>query len=160
MVALGEPGVPVISWAGEHRRSTREADKKRALAVAQQCERIAKRQGSPQRVRQVFSEFYREHYGQDIPLTSVADYASQWLSARFLGSHAQRGLDDHCSRDRPLPRLDSGHNLGNDQQSRLEDRQDVDAVSAHWRLSLRGPGGSREASQKRDDVGTQGLYSR
>ena len=66
----------------QHRRSTREADKKRALAVAQQCERIAKRQGSPQRVRQAFSEFYREHYGQDIPLTSVADYASQLLSAR------------------------------------------------------------------------------
>ena len=99
----------------QHRRSTREADKKRALAVAQQYERVAKRQGSPQRVRQVFSEFYREHYGQDIPFTSVADYASQWLSARkaevspsthrrygdtiakfleFLGSHAQRGIDE------------------------------------------------------------------
>ncbi|MGB7792070.1 MAG: hypothetical protein WBL39_12755, partial [Terrimicrobiaceae bacterium] len=56
----------------QHRRSTREVDKKRALAVAQQYERVAKRQGSPQRVRQVFSEFYREHYGQDIPFTTVA----------------------------------------------------------------------------------------
>ena len=51
----------------QHRRSTREADKKRARAVAQQYERVAKRQGSPQRVRQVFSEFYREHYGRTSP---------------------------------------------------------------------------------------------
>jgi integrase len=99
----------------QHRRSTREVDKKRALAVAQQFEKVAKRQGSPQRVRQVFSEFFREHYGQDVPFTTVANYSRQWLSARkaeispsthrryndtitkfldFLGSHAQRGLDE------------------------------------------------------------------
>jgi hypothetical protein len=66
----------------QHRRSTREVDKKRAIAVAQQYEKVAKRQGSPQRVRQVFSEFYREHYGKDIPFTTVADYGGLWLSAR------------------------------------------------------------------------------
>jgi integrase len=99
----------------QHRRSTREADKKRALAVAQQYERVAKRQGSPQRVRQVFSEFYREHYGQDIPFVSTTDYANQWLAAKrpeisassfrryeeavakwltHLGPAAQRGMDE------------------------------------------------------------------
>ena len=99
----------------QHRRSTREADKKRALAVAQQYERVAKRQGSPQRVRQVFSEFYREHYGQDIPFVSTTDYANQWLAVKrpeisgssfrryeeavakwltHLGSAAPRGMDE------------------------------------------------------------------
>jgi integrase len=78
-------------------------------------ERVAKRQGSPQRIRQVFSEFYREHYGQDIQFTSVADYANQWLTAKrpeisgssfrryeeavakwlaHLGSAANRGMDE------------------------------------------------------------------
>ena len=72
------------------------------------------RQGSPQRVRQVFSEFYREHYGQDIPFVSTTDYANQWLAAKrpeisassfrryeeavakwltHLGPAAQRGMD-------------------------------------------------------------------
>jgi integrase len=99
----------------QHRRSTRETEKKRALAVAQQYERVAKRQGSPQRIRQVFSEFYREHYGQDIPFTSVADYATQWLAGKLpeissstfrryeeavakwlahLGRAADRGMDE------------------------------------------------------------------
>ncbi len=38
----------------QHRRTTREIDKKRAQAVAEQFERVAKRKGSPQRVRQIF----------------------------------------------------------------------------------------------------------
>jgi hypothetical protein len=99
----------------QYRRSTRETDKKRALAVAQQYERVAKRQGSPQRVRQVFAEFYREHFGQDIPFVTAADYALQWLAAKrpeisgssfrryeeavakwlaHLGPAAKRGMDE------------------------------------------------------------------
>jgi hypothetical protein len=66
----------------QHRRTTREIDKKRALAVAEQFERVAQRKGNPQRVRQIFTEFYREHYGQDLPFSSVADFTRQWLAAR------------------------------------------------------------------------------
>jgi integrase len=66
----------------QHRRTTREIDKKRALAVAEQFERVAKRRGSPQRVRQIFAEFYRDHYGQDLPFSSVHDYIHAWLAAR------------------------------------------------------------------------------
>jgi integrase len=67
----------------QHRRSTRETDKKRAIAVAQQFERVAKQQGSPARVKQIFSEFFRDHFGESLELsTSVRDYTARWLAAR------------------------------------------------------------------------------
>jgi integrase len=69
------------------RQSTREVDKRRAQSVADQYERIAKRKGNPQHVREVFSRFYREHYNQDLPSASVRIYAKRWLDAheRELG---------------------------------------------------------------------------
>ena len=66
----------------QHRRTTREVDKKRAQAVAEQFERVAKRKGNPQRVRRILSEFYREHYEQDLPFATVRAYAANWLAAR------------------------------------------------------------------------------
>ena len=99
----------------QHRRSTREVDRKRALAVALAYERVAKGKGSPQRVRQVLSEFMRDHFGQDLPSASVRDFFERWLAARrtetspatfrrygdairaflsFLGPRAARGLDE------------------------------------------------------------------
>ena len=99
----------------QHRRTTREIDKKRAQAVAEQFERVAKRKGSPQRVRQIFSEFYREHYGEDLPFASTRKYALEWLATRqvetspathrrygdaiekfvsFLGAAADDGLEE------------------------------------------------------------------
>jgi hypothetical protein len=39
----------------QHRRTTREVDRKGAQPVAEQYERVAKRQGSPQRVRQILT---------------------------------------------------------------------------------------------------------
>jgi integrase len=97
------------------RRSTRETNRNRALEVARIFEKAAKGSGSPQRIRQIFSEFYREHYGEDLPFTSFRKYASEWLTARkaeispgthrrygdavskflsFLGPKADRGLDE------------------------------------------------------------------
>ena len=99
----------------QHRRTTREIDRKRAQAVAEQFERVAQRKGNPQRVRQIFAEFYRDHYGQELPVSSVQDFTHGWLVARkaetspstfrryedaverfinFLGAHATRGLDE------------------------------------------------------------------
>jgi integrase len=65
----------------QHRRTTREVDRERAQAVAAQFECLAKRLGSPQRVRQILSEFYREHYGRELPFASLRKYASSWLAA-------------------------------------------------------------------------------
>jgi integrase len=99
----------------QHRRTTRETDKKRAQAVADQYERAAKRKGSPQRVRQIFADFYQEHYGQGLPFATVREFTTNWLAARkmetspatyrrygsvierflsFLGTAADKGLDE------------------------------------------------------------------
>jgi hypothetical protein len=97
------------------RRSTRETNRNRALEVARVFEKAAKGAGSAQHVRQVLSEFMREHFRSDLPTASVRDYCEQWLSARraetspvtwrkyhdgaqafleHLGSRASRGLDE------------------------------------------------------------------
>ena len=97
------------------RRSTREISRNRAIEVARNYEKAAKGAGSPQRVRQVLSEFMREHFRSDLPTASVRDYCEQWLSARraetapvtlrkyndgvqafleHLGPRARRGLDE------------------------------------------------------------------
>jgi integrase len=98
----------------QHRRTTREVDRKRALVIAQTYERVAKRQGSPERVKQVIAELYLEHYGEALPTETLRHYGERWLAARrnetspathrrykdalgrfleFLGSKADRGMD-------------------------------------------------------------------
>ena len=78
-----------------HRRTTRETNRKRAQAVADQYERAAKGKGNPQRVRQIFHEFFGVHFGQDVPTTSVREYAERWLAARRAetapGTHRRYG---------------------------------------------------------------------
>ena len=65
----------------QHRRTTRETDRKRAQTVADQYERAAKGKGHPQRVRQILSEFLRDHFagGEELPFSSVSDYSKAWL---------------------------------------------------------------------------------
>ena len=97
------------------RRTTGETNKKRALVVAEQFERVAQGKGKPQRVRQALTEFYREHYGVELPFSNVRDFAKRWLASRrvetspatfgryehvvskwlaFLGDAADRGLEE------------------------------------------------------------------
>jgi hypothetical protein len=100
----------------QHRRTTRETTRKRALAVAQQFERAAKGGGSASRVRSTFAEFFREHYLEDLQQqSSVRSYIEQFLDSRknetsarsrevyrlslekfleFLGARADRALDE------------------------------------------------------------------
>ena len=58
-------------------KSTRNAPRRR-----RKLELVAQRKGNPQRVRQTFAEFFRDHYGQDVPFLSVRDFTSRWLAAR------------------------------------------------------------------------------
>ena len=97
------------------RRTTGETNKKRAFAVAEQFERVAQGKGKPQRVRQALTEFYREHYGVELPFSNVRDFARKWLANRrvetspatfgryeqvvgkwlaFLGDDADHGLEE------------------------------------------------------------------
>jgi integrase len=99
----------------QHRRTTREIDRKRAQVVADKYERVAQRKGSPQRVRQILSEFFRDHYGEALPFASVRNCALEWLATRkaetsvstqqcyggavqkflaFLGADADKALEE------------------------------------------------------------------
>ena len=90
----------------QHRRTTRETSRKRALAVAEQFERVAKRQVSAARVRKTFSEFYREHYGEDLPQTlerALLRPRSGSLRARAeTSARSRQGLQ---TRAREVPRV-------------------------------------------------------
>ena len=50
--------------------------------MALQFERVAQRKGSPGRVKQTLAEFYREHYGAEMPVSTVRAYGERWLGAR------------------------------------------------------------------------------
>jgi integrase len=66
----------------QYRRTTRETNKARAQAVAEQYERAAKAKGNSQRVRKVLSQFLRDHYGEELPFATARDFIGQWLAAR------------------------------------------------------------------------------
>jgi len=66
----------------QHRRSTRETDRKRAQRVADVYERVAKGKGNASRVRQTISEFFADHFHEDLPTASVRVYFTRWLAAR------------------------------------------------------------------------------
>lgn len=66
----------------EVRKTTREVDKRRAQKVADQFERVAKKRGNAQSVRQAFNEFLRDAYGESLPSSTVRDYARSWLERR------------------------------------------------------------------------------
>jgi integrase len=99
----------------QHRRSTGEVVKTRALEVAKQFERVARGKGNRHRVRNTFADFYREHFGIDLPFSSVRIYCQNWLVPRkaetsiatyaryertlkrfldFLGGNAERDLNE------------------------------------------------------------------
>jgi integrase len=97
----------------QHRRTTREVDKKRAQVLADQFERMAKGKGSVDRIRQTMNELLRERFQEELPFSTVRDYCERWLAARtdrgpstqrryrdivhkflaFLGPAADGGLD-------------------------------------------------------------------
>jgi integrase len=66
----------------QHRKTTREIDKKRAQTVADQLERVAQRKGNPQKVRETFANLYKEFYGEDLPSATVRGFIDRWLKDR------------------------------------------------------------------------------
>jgi integrase len=66
----------------QHRRSTRETNRRRALEVARQFEKASKGKGNPHQVKATFADFYREHFGVELPFSTLRAYCHNWLATR------------------------------------------------------------------------------
>jgi integrase len=66
----------------QHRRSTQETDRKKALKIAEQFEAVAQRRLPANKVRETISELYREIYQEALPTSSVRQYTEQWLASK------------------------------------------------------------------------------
>jgi integrase len=85
----------------QHRRSTGEVVKTRALEVAKQFERVARGKGNRHRVRNTFADFYREHFGIDLPFSSVRTHCQNWLAPR----EAETSIATYARYERTLKRF-------------------------------------------------------
>jgi integrase len=70
------------SSSKQHRRSTRETNKKRAQAVAEEFESAAQSSRPVSRITESFREFVAKHHRQNLPIATVRDYFESWLTAR------------------------------------------------------------------------------
>jgi integrase len=66
----------------QHRRSTGQTDRKKALEIARHYELVAQRRLKPQRVRETLSELYHQIYGETIPSATVRQYIADWLAVK------------------------------------------------------------------------------
>jgi hypothetical protein len=63
-------------------RSTKQTLKKEAQRVADLWETASQRKKSAQHIRAVFSEIYRDIYGQSLPVTSMKGFADLWVNEK------------------------------------------------------------------------------
>ena len=75
----------------QHRRSTGQTDRKKALEIARHYELVAQRRLKPQRVRETLSELYHQIYGESIPSAAVAAVRHQLVN----GKRARDGTRKH-----------------------------------------------------------------
>jgi integrase len=66
----------------QHRRSTGQIDRKKALEVARHYELVAQRRLKPQRVRETLAELYRRIYGESVPTATLRNYVTDWLAIK------------------------------------------------------------------------------
>jgi integrase len=67
---------------GQHRKSTGQTDRKKALEVAKHYELVAQRKIKPQKVRETLSQLYSEIYGQTVPTATLREYVEDWLKIK------------------------------------------------------------------------------
>src|SRR6516162_11361647 len=79
-------------WRDEHGhphcRSTKQRTRKEAQRVADLWELAAKHKKSARHIREVFSQIYRDIYGQDLPSVTVRQFAQKWLDEKQLEATA------------------------------------------------------------------------
>src|SRR5215470_5287674 len=67
----------------QHRRSTREVNRKQAQFIADKYELAARGTLTPHKAREVFAELYRRFSGDTIPSSSVEAFARTWLETKL-----------------------------------------------------------------------------
>jgi hypothetical protein len=63
----------------QRRKSTKQADRKKALRVAEQYEQVSQRKLPVQTVRETLVELFREAYGESVPRATVREFIATWL---------------------------------------------------------------------------------
>jgi integrase len=66
----------------QHRKSTEQTDRRKALEVAKHYELVAQRKIRPQKVRETLSQLYQEIYGQTVPAAAIRQYVEDWLKIK------------------------------------------------------------------------------
>jgi integrase len=66
----------------QHRKSTEQTDRRKALEVAKHYELVAQRKIKPQKVRETLSQLYSEIYGQTVPTATLREYVEDWLKIK------------------------------------------------------------------------------
>src|SRR5271166_6379388 len=103
--------------------------------VAKQFERVSKGKGNRHRVRNTFADFYREHFGIDLPFASVRTYCQNWLKAR----KAETSVATHSRYEKTIERF--VESLGEAAET------DLNEVTKSHVTSSRVPGRGRDATQ-------------
>jgi integrase len=67
----------------QHRRSTRETNRKQAQFIADKYELAARGGLMPHKAREIFAELYRRFSGDAIPTSSVEDFVTTWLGTKI-----------------------------------------------------------------------------
>jgi integrase len=66
----------------QHRKSSEQTDRKKALEVAKHYELVAQRKIKPQKVRETLSQLYQDIYGQTVPAATLRQYVDDWLKVK------------------------------------------------------------------------------
>jgi integrase len=66
----------------QHRKSTEQTDRRKALEVAKHYELVAQHKLKPQKVRETLSQLYSEVYGQTVPAATLRQFVEGWLKIK------------------------------------------------------------------------------
>jgi integrase len=66
----------------QHRQTTGETDRKKAILIAQDYEGIAQGKVKRHRALERIAELYRQVYGEEVPTASVRHFVEEWLSLK------------------------------------------------------------------------------
>ena len=66
----------------QRRKSTKTADRKKALKIAEQFEQVGQRKLPSRTIRETLAELYREIYGEAVPIATIRQYIDGWIKTK------------------------------------------------------------------------------